>query len=337
MQIDILRYQIGSIQFPHPYLEGAKIPAPAPFIFQQTQKILDRIFEVVGPDDFRMLFTGPDNFRFDIATEQPYKGNRKDFAKPYHWITVHDYIFNKYGRKVVTCVGFEADDFMAFQRFRDEPDKEYYICTRDKDLDTVPGWHYRWACGENQPERLPYWITLFEAHQFLLTQCLMGDNTDNICGCGRKEEVMWGGKPMLRRKGIGPKAAVKLLKEGQTIGEMLEIVRDAYKDRFPGEDWEAILLENARLLYMGQRPNKLFDWSWLDSDLELEKEMKIDLINSHPDDLEGGVERMTKPRKHVVSELNERTSQEIRSKESNKTIRSNRKAKQTNKEVTDNE
>jgi 5'-3' exonuclease len=283
--------------------------------------------EVTNADDWRLLFTGPDNFRFGIATEQPYKGNRVDFAKPYHWGTVNDYIFHKYGRKVVTCVGFEADDFMAFHRERDEPDKEYYICTRDKDLNTCPGYHYRWECGENQPEKLPYWITPFEAQEFFLTQCLMGDSTDNIPGCGRREHTWRGGlitanqeiapdlveefrlskklttkrdgtlhvkhglfevKELIsmieagvftahkgiileqRRKGVGPKAAVELLKEGQTIGDMLEIVRGAYKERFPEEDSEAILLENARLLHMGQRPTKLFDWTWLDGLLHID-------------------------------------------------------------------
>lgn len=76
---------------------------------------------------------------------------------------------------------------------------------------------------------------------------------------------------MLRRKGVGPAAGKKLLEKAETIGEKLELVRKAYEERFEGEDWEAILLENARLLYMGQRPDNLFEWSWMDDDLKLKE------------------------------------------------------------------
>jgi hypothetical protein len=266
LDADILRYQLGSIQFEHPYLEGARVPCPSDFIHMQTKQIIDRCLVVCDADDFKLVFTGKDNFRFDVAKEQPYKGNRSGLVKPYHWSTVHDYILANYGRRVVTCHGYEADDYLSFHREWDDDPNEYYICTRDKDLNTCPGWHFRWACGEKQPEILPYYIDTFEGHSFFLLQCLMGDSTDNICGCGRKEDTMWGGKMMLRRKGVGPGAAKKLLEKAETIGEKIEVVRRAYKERFEGEDWEAILLENARLLYMGQTPSKLFDGSWMEND-----------------------------------------------------------------------
>jgi hypothetical protein len=288
--------------------------------------VIDRIFEVIQPDDFRMLFTGANNFRFDIAKEQLYKGNRQDFEKPYNWGTVHKYILDSFGHKVMTCIGFEADDFMAFHRFRDEPDKEYYICTRDKDLNTVPGYHFRWACGEAQPERL-YFTTTFEANKFFFIQCLTGDSTDNIPGCGRRVSVMRGGpiwvntdsageelielmkvdkmvtckkdgtivvktplwlvedlvksideglfftekcKEEKRRVGVGEKEALKIIDSCTTLGKMLEAVRVCYKERFPEEDWEAILLENARLLFMGSRPEKMFDWTWMEGLLHVD-------------------------------------------------------------------
>jgi hypothetical protein len=262
---------LGSIQFEHPYLKDVRIPCPLDFIHKQVKLVVDRCLEVTDADDFDMVFTGPDNFRIAIAKEQPYKGNRDDIQKPYHWSSVNDYIHTAYKKDVVTCIGFEADDYLAFHR-EWETENVYFICTRDKDLNTCPGWHYRWACGAKQPEKLPHYIEPFEAHEFFLTQCLTGDSTDHIPGCGRKEEVMWGGKLVMRRKGVGPSAAVKLLKEGGSIGEKISIVREAYRSRFEGEDWEAILLENARLLYMGQKPNKLFDWSWITlDDLQLEK------------------------------------------------------------------
>ncbi len=83
---------------------------------------------------------------------------------------------------------------------------------------------------------------------------------------------MWGGKLTMRRKGVGPKAAEKLLAEAETLRDELEIVKKAYEDRFPEEDYMEILLENARLLYMGQRKDYLFEWSWLDAFLHLRKD-----------------------------------------------------------------
>ncbi|MCS5737527.1 hypothetical protein, partial [Herbiconiux daphne] len=143
------------------------------------------------------------------------------------------------------------------------------ICSRDKDLKTVSGWHYRWACGEKQPEVLPHWISEFDAKHFFFYQMLVGDNTDNICGCGQRREVMWGGKLTLRRKGIGEKAALQLLADCKTVQDLFDVVSQCYQNEF-GETWEETMLENARLLYIGQTPDNLFDWSWLDYTLEKE-------------------------------------------------------------------
>jgi 5'-3' exonuclease len=324
---DLLRYQVGSIMHDHPYCEGARVPAPGSFIEEHTQSIIDRIFEVINPHDYRVVFTGKDNFRFDIAKEQPYKGNRSTFEKPYHWESVDTYIKQRYSRKVVTCNGYEADDYMALHRFYDNPDVEYYICTRDKDLNTVPGWHYSWSCGESQPEKMPYYVTPFEATSFFFQQCLTGDSTDNIPGCGRRVPVMRGGPIWVnkeeagedliallkedklinckkdgtiviktpqwlvedlvegiekgifftekcreenRRKGVGEKEAISLLVDCETLGDKLEVVKEQYEKRFPEEGWGSILLENARLLFMGSTHRKIFDWSWLDDLLHVD-------------------------------------------------------------------
>lgn len=65
--------------------------------------------------------------------------------------------------------------------------------------------------------------------------------------------------------------------------------------------------------------------------------MKVDLVNSKLEDFEGGYERNHKPMKHVGSELAERTSQETRSKESNKKLRKQRKSKINEKDTLNNE
>jgi hypothetical protein len=319
---DILRYQVGSIVHDHPYIDGEKVPAPGAFVNKQTNMYIDRCMEVSNATEAyserTMFFTGKGNFRFGIAREQPYKGQRMQ-EKPENWLVVDEIIRKQHKKDVQDCFGYEADDAMGFIRFEPNP-YDYIICTRDKDLTTVPGWHFRWSCGDLQPEVLPHFISIFEANKFFFEQCLTGDATDNICGCGRKVPTYHGSlklvlegefktrpeytakgieKPVTkaartrharkllarglrspftakvledrygaiqepRRKGIGPTEAKELLDKCKTLRDMVYVVNEEYCKKFVGEDFEAILLENTRLLYMGQTPSSLFDWTWFD-------------------------------------------------------------------------
>ena len=94
-------------------------------------------------------------------------------------------------------------------------------------------------------------------------QMLIGDGTDNIPGCGEKIEMLWGGKLVLRRQGVGKKAALNLLSKIEDKNTLFHVVRMEYVKRFD-ELYEEKMLENARLLFVGQREDDLFDFSWLD-------------------------------------------------------------------------
>lgn len=266
---DILRYEIGAVQLPHPYIKGGKIPAPVSFIEGLVQQRIDSILASTRAKSFLLFLTGAGNFRFDIAKQEPYKGNREDFEKPYHWKTVDKYLRTNF--KIVDAIGNEADDLLAeiqeshIQRMR-SGDKEALataIASRDKDLRTQEGWHYSWSCGEGQPEKPLYYIPYIEGKRFFFEQMLKGDNTDNILGCGVRKEVMWGGKLMLRRKGVGEKAAQKLLANAKTLQEMYDIVKEQYEIYFDKDVVADVMLENARLLYIGQEKDNQFDWSWM--------------------------------------------------------------------------
>lgn len=268
---DIFRYQIGSIEleneFATPFLKEprkARMPAPVDEIKRIVDETIEHIVKATGSDKYIVCLSGKGNFRLDVAKQQPYKGNRDpNTARPYHYDTVGDHIIAAHPHVVVD--GIEADDWMAIQQ-RKEP-KGNIICSRDKDLMTCFGWHYRWACGEKQPEKLNHWISEFDSKKFFFHQMLIGDNTDNICGCGERIEMMWGGKLTLRRKGIGEKAAQQLLADCSTVEELYNTVSECYQNQF-GDRWEEVMLENARLLYIGQTAEKLFEWSWLDLKLE---------------------------------------------------------------------
>lgn len=263
---DILRYQIGSIQASHPFLEGVLIPAPETEICRLVQDLINHIVTINKADEYVCPLSGKGNFRNDIAVSAPYKGNRDpNTARPYHYDTVGNFIMNNHPCVVVD--GMEADDWLGIEQRKDP--ENTMIASRDKDLKTVFGWHYRWACGDKQPEITKHWMTPFESCKFFFYQMLIGDNTDNILGCGKRVEVMWGGKECLRRKGVGPKAADKLLNNCSTVQDLYDTVKNEYINVF-SDEYEGIMLENARLLYIGQTPDNLFEWDWLDYNLSKE-------------------------------------------------------------------
>lgn len=262
-------------------MDGEFLPANEGRIKELLEGNIQNTLSAVNSTSYICSFSGNGNFRNDVAKQEPYKGNRDpNSTRPFHYDTVYDYVVSNHPS--ITVDGMEADDWLGIEQ-RANP-YETVICTRDKDMGTVYGWHYRWACGKYQPERPLHWITPFEAKLFFFQQMLTGDTTDNILGCGVRKEVMWGGKLQLRRKGVGPKEAEDLLKSCETVGDMLNVVTDEYKKIF-SDNYGEVMLENARLLYIGQTPNNLFDWSWLN--LNLNKDVKDELpANSSDTDTE---------------------------------------------------
>ena len=69
--------------------------------------------------DVKLYLTGGGNFRFDIATVKPYKGNRKQ-EKPFYLPSVRKYLETKWGAVVVE--GMEADDALCIVAGRNKYD-----------------------------------------------------------------------------------------------------------------------------------------------------------------------------------------------------------------------
>lgn len=263
---DIFRYQHGSVMTKHPYaniypqLKDYKVPASAEYICEIVDKTINEIMESTKGDEYICALSGSGNFRNDIAKQQPYKGNRDaSVGRPYHYDTVGEHIKTKHPHIIID--GQEADDWLGITQ-RADPENTC-ISSRDKDLKTIYGWHHRFACGENQPEIKMHWMTPWESLHFFFYQMLIGDNTDNIPGCGKKVMKKWGNSMMLRREGVGSKAALTILGNCHTCKEMYEAVKAEYQKVFK-EDHEEVMLEMARLLYIGQKPDNLFTWDWLD-------------------------------------------------------------------------
>lgn len=116
------------------------------------------------------------NFRFEY--QQDYKANRKEAPKPAHYHRIREYISKSY--KAVTAVGEEADDLLSIYQYLHN-NREFeknklvsVICSLDKDLDIVPGWHYNFA------KNIVYFVEPIQGLRSFYKQILIGDRTDNV-------------------------------------------------------------------------------------------------------------------------------------------------------------
>lgn len=237
---DVLRYEIGAI---------GDIDGPKSFDFVAEVldgKIRDICEAVNATHDPVIFLTGKTNFRDAIATSRPYKGNRKS-AKPYHFENITVYMYNRY--QIRTQEGLEADDLMAIEQTKTPHD--VVVCTRDKDLRQVPGWHYGWECGAQRefgPEWVTPngWLTLDTSKKqaklrgvgelFFYSQVLTGDTVDNIPGLPK----------------CGPVKAYEVLTDPEPW-PLYERVLKLYLDAGHTEDY---LIEQAQLLWMTRELNE---------------------------------------------------------------------------------
>lgn len=184
------------------------------------------------------------NYRKAIATLKPYKGTRNP-DKPYHYDNLTTHMLGVYD--VVLANGMEADDMLGICQTDNT-----IICSRDKDLRMIPGWHYGWECGK-QPsfgpelvEELGY-ISISKDRKsikgvgisFFFAQMLTGDTVDNIPGLPR----------------CGAVKAYDLLSDCVSEAELLAVVRGAYREKYE-EDASERLKEQAQLLWIGRELDK---------------------------------------------------------------------------------
>lgn len=229
---DILTYKIGYIsdseaKYKHP--ESWQGENYLPLVLWHIDKVVDGLREKFpNATECIIYLSGPKNFRKEIATLKPYKGNRTS-EKPKYYLEIRDYLVKTYG--AIIADNEEADDLMGIAQFA-KPDKSTVICSIDKDLDMIPGLHYN-----DKKDRL-YEINLGQAERFYHLQLLTGDATDNIPGV----------------PGIGPKTAEKII--GDKTGEdALQSIQEEYRKAY-GTNAESAFEENARLLWIRRKANQ---------------------------------------------------------------------------------
>ena len=250
---DILRYEVGFAAETGWQTED-ELP-PWEYVADMFDHRVNNIIAEAGADDYLIYLSGKENFRNDVAVTKPYKGTRKDH-KPYHFSNISAYIIGAW--KHVITDGIEADDLMAIDQVQANHDEQYegdadadyrtIICSRDKDLRQVPGWHYGWEIGkqasfgpflvedpgaihltDDKPKKLKGW-----GLKFFYSQLITGDTVDNIPGL----------------PGVGVVGAYKLIGELEHMSDIVAAVVHAYLDAGMSS---AYLLEQGQLLWMVRR------------------------------------------------------------------------------------
>lgn len=216
------------------FIEKTKEIEPLANALHGMREFLQSIIEAVGATSHKIYLTGEGNFREQISVTRKYKGNRDPDHKPIYYKELKEYLINHWGAEVVA--GMEADDALGIMQYTDISKYEYekkcgdnytecwastIICSIDKDLEQIPGWHYNFVKKEK------YFISEEQGIKNFYMQLLVGDVVDNIQGV----------------KGVGKKTAEKILANCTTEKEMYAACVRAYNN-------ETLLNEMAQLVYI---------------------------------------------------------------------------------------
>jgi hypothetical protein len=195
-------------------------------IAKAAEFLEDLVFTFANADDCEGYLTGKDNYRHEIAKTVPYKANRVA-EKPKHLGIIREYMISAWAFSVQEKQ--EADDAISIRAYA-LGEEDYIICSIDKDLDNVRGWHYNFGKNER------YFVKEEDAIKNFYRQVLTGDRVDNVPGL----------------PGIGPKKAEKILQDCCTEEELYKAVLEAYKGDV------SLLTEQAQLLWLRRKEGELW-------------------------------------------------------------------------------
>ena len=183
---------------------------------------INAILEDLSVSQFQVFLSDDITFRHKLATIKPYKGNRNELHKPVHYQLLKDKLLSE---GAIIKPELEADDLLGLYQT-----ESTVICSIDKDLLMIPGWHY------NFNTRKTFYVEPFEALRNFYRQLLTGDSTDNIQGV----------------PGIGNKRADKILDGAETEEELFERCQNVYRDKGILDQME----ETGHLLWIQQSNRK---------------------------------------------------------------------------------
>lgn len=191
-----------------------------------ARTMVTNIIETLSLDAGEIILTMPNAQTFRKDLSDTYKATRKQ-AKPQYFGDCFEYLVKQWKATVVEDI--EADDALGIAMTQN-PDG--VVCTIDKDLNQIPGWHYNWR------KFSMYHVDAEQGERFLWEQMLIGDTADNILGV----------------RGIGPKKAKVILDESDNYADT---VLELYAEK--GGGWDEFTL-NYKLLKILTDPGLEENW-----------------------------------------------------------------------------
>lgn len=167
------------------------------------------ILRDTGADVYLIYLTGSTNFRLSLPG---YKANRKTRPPNYEALKAHMLTLDG----VYKIEGAEADDAISLTVRQKYP--KAIMCSIDKDLLQIPGYHYRWH------KEFPFQtVTAEQAEYNFWIQMLMGDSVDGVTGI----------------PGIGTKTAERLLinEDPSRYAQIVLAEYQAEYGTFVGNQW----------------------------------------------------------------------------------------------------
>lgn len=210
-----------------------------------VKQMFNGILDGTGAKECAIYLTKGAGFRGKIFPE--YKMNR-DKHKPVYYDLIREYMIRVWGARVDDEL--EADDSVAMDTTslqEDLHEDAVVLCSIDKDLNQVWGWHYNYNLAVVVGARPLYYVTPEEARLSFFQQVLTGDTADNIFGIPR----------------VGEATALKMLGHCHTVEDYMAVVTAAYEAENARRDKEKIpplnLELNLDLLFM-RRKSINDDW-----------------------------------------------------------------------------
>jgi DNA polymerase I len=204
---------------------------PVEVALVRADELIKRILHETEAHSYECFLTGSGNFRLTFNPE--YKANRKDLPKPKWLQQVREHLVINWQASVEE--NQEADDALGIYQCAN---KDTTICSIDKDLLQIPGFHYNFVTGEHRE------IFNIPAIRHFYYQLIMGDRTDNIFGFDGKARATI------------PKKLQTVIDELQSYDDehdMFDFVRDLYSD-------DDRFLMNGRCLWIRRKPDEIWEF-----------------------------------------------------------------------------
>lgn len=203
---------------------------------------IESILEYTDCDEATLALTDSDraaNFRRTVWPSYKCHRETKSDNRPLLYSGLRQWVRETFNVKQKH--GIEGDDtigILATGDIRGLPDPiDRVICSVDKDLDTVPGYHYNWRKSENGISYIPHVVAFYN----FMYQTLVGDTSDGYPGLPK----------------VGPVNARRILGAAEDDAERVfwHRVVDAYESKGFREEDALIQARCARILHAS-------DWDW---------------------------------------------------------------------------